>query len=249
MHWKTAVAKMSTANLIRPYLADKGNEPGKALKKSNPLIYTGGDSRMRILTYPSTGNLKYGFYSLYQVPTIENSLKTFHSEPKPSTYIWVDKNGYDYEGDLRVFSGIKDKKHQDGRTHELLLKYTGNNCYTISTTDNPYHFFEPKNEEFWDHSSNHAIYARKKPLNADYRWNRWVMFQDSIHKDDTEAIYFKWFQEYPAYGSNGMFASRDWPDTPEPLYYSQSVSQWGATHQNDLRKLFPEKHGTEWQFD
>jgi hypothetical protein len=241
VYWKIARAKMSTADLDGIYLGDNG---GEALKKSNPMIYDGGDSRMRILTYSSTGNLKYGFYSLYQVPTMENSLKTFHGRGVPDSYIWVKQvNPVLTPNDLEVYAGLT-SQYQSGKTHDLQMKYTGNNCYTISSTANPYHFFVPN----WDPKAylqgrGAKIYGRLKRGDTDPRWN---LFQDPIHKDDTEAIYFRWLPDLND-PTKQMMASGDWGGA-YPMYYGVSKS-WGVWHPNDLRKLFPKKHGTKWQFD
>lgn len=74
-----------------------------------------------------------------------------------------------------------------------------------------------------------------------------MMFQDPIHKDDTEAIYFKWYPDYRNDPNKQMMASGDWGGA-YPMYYGVA-KPWGVWHANDLRKLFPKKHGTDWAFD
>ena len=244
VYWKIAKGKMRTADLDGVYLADK---TGAALKKSNPLIYTGGDSRMRILTYQSTGSLKYGFYSLYQVPAMENYLKTFHGQKLPDAYIWVQQlNPVVTPNDLEVYAGLT-SQYQSGKTNALQLKYTGANCYTISSAANPYHFFVPKWEEGYNAAGadrGWKIYSRLKSASTDLRW---VMFQDQFHKDDTEAIYFKYLNGYTQYPDRQMMASGDWGKA-DPMYFGPAKA-WGIWNPNDLRKLFPHKHGNDWQFD
>ncbi|MBW1783821.1 MAG: hypothetical protein JRL30_24160 [Deltaproteobacteria bacterium] len=250
--WQIATAKMSTSQLQEggSYVADKG---GEGLRKTNPMLYIGGDSRATIRKSKAK-DLKYGFYTLYHVPTMINQLKTFHGRGMPDRCIWVDVSGAQL---LNVFAGLT-KEHHSGRTTQLCLKYTGNNYYTISTRENPYHFFQVSgNWPMMINLGGNSWTLGGWKIKAGLQFGgekRWVMFKALYAKDDTEAIYFKYYHfltyphiNYQSYPKWQMMASGDW-GKPNPMWYGEERS-WGIWHPNDLRKLFPVKHGNDWVFD
>ena len=114
----------------------------------------------------------------------------------------------------------------------------------MSSKANPYHFFVPKWDEAVKEERGWKIYSLLNPANTDLRW---VMFKDQYSKDDTEAIYFKYYNGFEKYPDRQMMAYGDWGGT-YPMYFGPAKA-WGIWHPNDLRKLFPDSHGTAWQFN
>lgn len=178
--WRMATAKMATNELAAcDYVGDPN---GEALKKSNPLSYWGEDTALKIGTFEPNNKL-YGFFSTYTVPTVETSLMDIHKQ-----YVSVDTaSPVDSDHKLNVYV-----MNQEGRTQNLLLKYCGNNQYTISSAENPYHTFAPDVPGWFDTSDKapfpargYMIYARRTGQHQ-----QWPMFGGIIRLGGPAAIKF-----------------------------------------------------------
>ena len=253
VRWIKRVDKRSTKNLSGIYVPDAYNYSKQSpLTDANPLIFSGKDSFVQIQDVTCDSGvesrvLKFASYHRYNVPALTVQLKTFHGQPLPQPLIWVKRTWWpnqDYWNWLDVYAGLKDKKWQEGKESKLLLKYTGNHCYTISTNHNPYHYFIPVLDDNMKikEDRGHRIYAVPSFVNGNTLWH---MYTAQNAKHMVEAIYFI----NPSYLSgHQMNAYGDWGDKPHPMFYGPA-KQWGIWHSNDIRKIFPQVHVlNEWRF-